>query len=193
MIDLAHQTGVPQSTLSRILSGETTQPHRSSLEPLATFFQVSVNQLLGKEPIAALKRLGNYLSKDASVPLLAWAQVSPWLAPDTAFATPEMLQVDMVLGEGSFAVAVEDAAMEPQFPHGSVLIVDTTKPAKDRSFVIARLEESDKVVFRQLLTDGINRYLRSLSPDFSQFGMTAMTDNDTILGVVLQARKNYLE
>ena len=193
MIELAHETGVPQSTLSRILSGETAHPHRSSLEPLATFFQISINQLLGKEPITSLKRLGSLASQTLSVPLLTWAQVTPWLTLDSTFETSETLQVDMELGEGSFAIIVEDAAMEPQFPRGAVLIVDAKRSAKDRSFIVARLGGSDKVVFRQLLTDGINRYLRSLSPDFSQFGMTTMTDNDNILGVVLQARKDYLE
>jgi SOS-response transcriptional repressor LexA len=117
----------------------------------------------------------------------------PWLVPDATFETRETVQVDMALSEGSFAVTVEDAAMEPQFPRGAVLIVDAKRSAKDRSFVIASLGKSEKIVFRQLLTDGINHYLRSLSPDFSQFGMITMTDNDTILGVVLQARKDYLE
>lgn len=193
MIELAHETGVPQSTLSRILSGDTTHPHRSSLEPLANFFHVSIDQLLGKEPIASLKRLGGFGPQTSAVPLLTWTQITPWLVPGATFETRETVQVDMALSEGSFAVTVEDAAMEPQFPRGAVLIVDAKRSAKDRSFVIASLGKSEKIVFRQLLTDGINHYLRSLSPDFSQFGMITMTDNDAILGVVLQARKDYLE
>lgn len=190
MIELAHLTGVPQSTLSRILSGETTHPHRSSLEPLAAFFQVTVNQLIGKDPIASLLRLAPKLP---SVPLLTWAQVTPWLTPAATFVTDQSIAIDIDVAERSFAVTVEDAAMEPQFPQGTVLIVDTGRPAKDRSFVIARLGDSHKVIFRQLLTDGVHQYLRSLSPDFNQFGMITLTSNDTILGVVLQARKNYLE
>lgn len=188
MIALAHQTGVPQSTLSRILSGDTTNPHRSSLEPLATFFEISIDQLLGREPIASLQRLS---SKTASVPLLTWDQVPFWLTSTSQVMATEFTPVDLDLSEGSFAVTVADAAMEPQFPHGAVLIVDAQKPPKDRSFVVATLGGSLKVVFRQLLTDGLNRYLRPLSPDFSQFGMIPMADNDQILGVVLQTRKNY--
>lgn len=192
MIDLAHQTGVPQSTLSRILSGETTHPHRSSLEPLATFFQVSLNQLLGRDPITSLRRLSNaaHLPK---VPLLTWEQITPWLEPNPSFVTTETVQVDIPLAEGSFAVIIDDTAMEPQFPNGTVLIIDSQKVPKDRNFVVATLKDSHKIIFRQLLTDGINRYLRPLNPDFSQFGMITMSDNDKIAGVVIQARKNYLE
>ncbi len=193
MIELAHQTGVPQSTLSRILAGATTQPHRSSLEPLAAFFRVSVNQLVGKEPIPSLQRLSLSASQSLSVPLLTWAQVDSWITLGDTTEAYEMVQVDKALGEGSFAVTVEDAAMEPQFSRGAILIVDAKRTAKDRSFVIVKLGKSDKIVFRQLITDGINFYLRSLSPDFSQCGMTTMTDDDNILGVVLQVRKDYLE
>lgn len=193
MIDLAHQTGVPQSTLSRILSGETTHPHRSSLEPLATFFQINVNQLLGREPIASLKRLSGFVGHGPSVPLLTWEQISPWLAPESSFVATDTVQIDVPLAKGSFAVVVDDTAMEPQFSSGTMLIIDAEKSPKDRSFVIATLGDSDKVIFRQLLTDGINRYLRPLSPDFSQFGMVTMGPDDKIIGVVLQARKNYFE
>lgn len=193
MIDLAHQTGVPQSTLSRILSGETTHPHRSSLEPLAGFFQISINQLLGNEPIPSHKRLRSFLNSMPTVPLLTWEQITPWLTPHSSFTTQEMLQVDVPLEEGSFAVTVNDASMEPQFPRGTILVIDPNKPPKDRNFVIATLGDCQKVIFRQLLTDGIHRYLRPLSPEFTQFGMKTMSDEDKILGVVLQARKNYLD
>lgn len=193
MIDLAHQTGVPQSTLSRILSGETTHPHRSSLEPLATFFQVSLNQLLGRDPIGSLRRVSGSMGHSPRVPLLAWEQITPWLAPNPSFAATDSVQVDVELAAGSFAAIVDDTAMEPQFPSGTMLIVDSQKTPKDRSFVIASLGDSHKVIFRQLLTDGIHRYLRPLNPDFSQFGMITLTDSDKVVGVVLQARKNYLE
>lgn len=193
MIDLTHQTGVPQSTLSRILSGETTHPHRSSLEPLANFFQISINQLLGNEPIPSHKRLRSFLNRMPTVPLLSWEQITPWLTLNSNFTTQEILQVDVPLEEGSFAVTVNDASMEPQFPRGTILVIDPNKTAKDRNFVIATLGDCQKVIFRQLLTDGIHRYLRPLSPEFTQFGMKTLSDEDKILGVVLQARKNYLD
>lgn len=45
-------TGVTQSTIQRILSGESREPRTSTIQPLADFFSVSVAQLRGEMPIS---------------------------------------------------------------------------------------------------------------------------------------------
>lgn len=42
---LSDKTGVPQPTISRILSGESADPRDSTLRPLAKFFGLTVHQL----------------------------------------------------------------------------------------------------------------------------------------------------
>ena len=48
--ELARQSGVPQSTITRILSEDTMDPRVAQLEKLANFFDVSVSELRGESP-----------------------------------------------------------------------------------------------------------------------------------------------
>jgi len=47
--ELARLANMNQPTLHRILSGEIKEPKSSTLQPLATFFRVSLGQLRGEE------------------------------------------------------------------------------------------------------------------------------------------------
>jgi len=43
---------VPQPTITRIISGETTTPRIDTLVRLAEYFEVTVSQLIGETPLA---------------------------------------------------------------------------------------------------------------------------------------------
>jgi len=46
-------------------------------------------------------------------------------------------------------------------------------------------------VFRQLLIDARNRYIKPLSPDLESFKISLLTDADQVIGILVQARNNY--
>ena len=50
---LAEKLALPQPTITRITSGETTKPRIDTLCKLAEFFHVSVSQLIGEAPLHA--------------------------------------------------------------------------------------------------------------------------------------------
>lgn len=186
--ELARLTKVPQPTIQRIIAGTTARPHISSLEPIANYFKISVEQLKGKQPIAWLA------SEQPSIhqlPLLPWSDIL------TCSKNPEHRKkysntlTDAQTSDQSFATALTDNAMEPLFPVGTTLILDPERPAKDRSYVIAQLIITDELVFRQLITNGNKQYLRALSPELSSLPATELTTNDTILGVLVQAKHNF--
>lgn len=52
---LARATGVPQSTVHRIVAGESRDPRHSNLQRIAEYFGTTVPQLRGEEPMAASK------------------------------------------------------------------------------------------------------------------------------------------
>lgn len=81
--------------------------------------------------------------------------------------------------------------MDPVFPKNTILITDPEKQAKDRSFIIAKLSGHPEVIFRQLLIDAGDLYLKALSPDFEKYKMTRLHNNDKILSVVIQAKRDY--
>lgn len=75
-------------------------------------------------------------------------------------------------GPRTYALRVDGDSMTAQFgksyPHGSTIYVDPDKTdgiaSGDR--VIALLEGSDEVVFKQYVEDGTQRFLRSLNPSW---------------------------
>lgn len=184
--ELARRINLPQPTVHRIATGSCEHPHMSSLVPIADFFSVSVDQLKGHEPIP-------WLDHASKVPLLTWEEVLNWQAKKDKMQSGKLILTDASVGRCGFALNVKDASMDPVFPMHTVLIVDSERQAKDRSFVIAKLDNYHEAIFRQLLLDAGDRYLKPLSPDFGQYKMTRLNNNDKILGVVVQAKRNYEE
>lgn len=53
--ELHRRTGVPQSTLSRILSGKIVDPSDKHISRIAEYFRVSTDYLRGRAAVGALR------------------------------------------------------------------------------------------------------------------------------------------
>jgi len=68
--ELARKTGIGQPVIYRLMTGTTDNPQIQTLKPIADFFEVSIDQLLGLSPLtnqkpfdnAALHNLSNKLT-----------------------------------------------------------------------------------------------------------------------------------
>lgn len=188
--ELARQINISQPTLSRIVAGKSTHPHESSLQPIADFFAISLEQLRGQKPIAWLQpstTAQNYIK----VPLINWNEVKIWADNGEKLEIKEELFTDAIVSERAYALRIKDASMEPQFPKDTILIIDPNRTPKDRSFAVIQLQNHSEAIFRQIIFDGPNCYLKPTSPDFDQFKMSRLGEADHILGILVQARKNY--
>lgn len=191
--ELARRTNLPQPTVQRIVSGVTPNPHRSSLEPIAQFFELTLDQLKGLEPIPGLQPATPEAAGWQKIPLLEWDQTNDWLAGNLDLKNFPDLFTDAKVGPRAYALNMKDSSMEPQFPKNTTLIVDPDKAPKDRDFVIAHLQNYPEAVFRQLLMDGPQHYLRPLSPDFQHFKVHSLEKHDKIIGVLAQVRRDFTE
>ena len=181
--ELARQINLPQPTVHRIATGACEHPHLSSLEPIADFFSVSIDQLKGHEPIT-------WFDHVFKIPLLTWKEVLNWPAKKNEMQNNELILTDAAVSKAGFALKIKDASMDPVFPKNTLLIADPERQAKDRSYIIAKLMNHPEAIFRQLLIDAGDYYLKSLSPDFDQYKMTRLNNNDKILSVVVQAKRD---
>ena len=59
--ELSKATGIPASTISRMPLNSNANPTAASLRPIARFFNISISQLLGDEP---LSKKDNFLDED---------------------------------------------------------------------------------------------------------------------------------
>ncbi|QLH41267.1 MAG: LexA family transcriptional regulator [Coxiellaceae bacterium] len=196
--ELARRIDVPQPTLQRIVAGTSTNPHISTLIPLAKFFNVTVDQLRGIAPIPELESTQPNPAVPSglcAVPSLEWEEVGEWLKQSMYLNDkPERpkLYIEGPLSAKSYALTVNDNAMYPMFPKGTQIIVDPEQTAQPRQYVIAWLTKQNTVVLRQLLLAEEKQLLKALHPDLEKYPMQLLQENDQICGVVVQARRNLV-
>ena len=91
------------------------------------------------------------------------------------------------LSSDAFAIRAENDCMEasqgPSFPENSIVVLDTNCVPRSGAFIFARVKQGPgpTLLFRQLIVDGNQRYLKALN---KHYPLTAMQADDTICGVV---------
>lgn len=181
--ELARLVNLPQPTVHRIATGVCEHPHLSSLQPLADFFELTVDQLKGHEPIQVLDFI-------AKVPLISWDEAQFWPANKKELINNQKVITDARVGPLAYALKVKDASMDPVFPIHTILIADPERPIRDRSYVLAKLDSHPEPVFRQLLMNAGDKHLKPLSPDLECYKMTTLNNNDKILSAIIQAKRD---
>ena len=110
--ELHRRTGVPQSTLSRILSGKIVDPADKHISKIAEYFRVSTDQLRGRLPIPSeAERDGQVAHQDAKKvesnatflgPIDAWDDNTP--LDDDEVYVPFLKEVELAAGSGRTVV-----------------------------------------------------------------------------------------
>ena len=191
-VDLAREVNIPPPTIHRLITGKSTRPYKSSLQPIADYFSIKVEQLLGEEPFQNPSEHGSLITSISyQIPLIPWdllkeIETKNYISADKIVFTGK-------ISEHSFATIIQDSSMEPLFPRDSMLIFDPSKTPKDRSYVLVELHGSNLFVFRQLLIDVDQKYLKPLNPDLNTFKMRALTKDDKIVAALVEARQVYNE
>src|SRR3990167_2667049 len=135
--ELARQTGLPQTTINRLLLGETLDPRANTLIPIAKFFGVTIGQLLGQEAIN-FSQMPGYKGTATTIPLIEWHDMQTWLShKNNMFFTncAHWITTEKNMSKDSFALKAL-SLMEPLFRKASIIIIDPHVEYKDGSFVI---------------------------------------------------------
>lgn len=194
--ELARLTGLPQPTVHRIVEGDSTRPHQSSLEALAKFFDLSLEQLKGMEPIPDLtpqQQPSNDLPEGwHKIPVYNWDDVANFAKSNKTQVQPGRASTltNGDVNDAGFLVELTDESMFPQFPSGTEIIINTEYEPMDREMVVVYLKRHDKAFFRMMIFNGGERFVRPLNPDLMPIGMEKLDPNeDIIVGVFVEERK----
>ena len=188
--ELSRKIDMPRATINRLVSGRTPDPRASTLKLIANHFNVSVDQLLGKQPLFSKTNQTILATANKSLPIIAWNEARDWkktidsIAEENYFLWVVMDSKDT----GAFAVKVVGDAMWPQFQENTILIIDPLQPCKNRDFVISYIKKNDEIVFRQLITEGKYKLLKAVNPIFP---IIEIDDCDEIIGTIIQTRNFY--
>lgn len=189
---LARETQLPQQTLQRLVAGTSKNPHEKTINALADFFDLTIEQLKGESVLPT--DFNNSLTETAhpqikQIPILAWENIEKFLS--TASASNEFILVNSKLPDNTFALIMNDSSMEPYIPEGSTLIFSPEKQPKDREFVLAKLAQHNAILFRQILVDGNQQYLKPMNPDLNKFSMRMLGKKDKWLATLVEYRYCY--
>lgn len=191
-VDLAREIHIPQPTIHRLITGKSTRPYISSLQPIADFFSISVEQLLGQEPLfETIEPHSSPISENQAkkIPIVSWKSLDQ--LDQAKLQSQHTVTVTPDISDASFALVMPDSSMEPLFPKGTILIFNPELQAKDRCYGLVKLADKETPIFRQLLIDMDNTYLKPLNPDLNSFQLRALAANDTILACLHESRINH--
>lgn len=141
-VDFAKMLGVSQATVSGWES-EKYQPDRDALIKMASYFDVSVDYLIGNSPVKKEKKKG------VQVPVLGDVRAGyPMEAVENIIDYEEIDEETARRGE-FFALRIKGDSMEPRFVEGDVVIVRKQQTADSGDIVVA-LVNGDSATIKKL-------------------------------------------
>lgn len=185
--ELSKHTGIPIPTINRLKSEKYSNPTISTLIPIAHYFGITLNQLIGKEELTnnAKGKFNPEARKTTLIPIIPIELAGESLEKNT-YST---IATSANINSQGFAIKVKDT-ISPQFPENAILVFDPQLKPNNRDYVIVRFEGHQKPALRQLLIDGDDSYFKPLSPDL---GEIILSKQHTIIAVMIQALTNYRE
>lgn len=177
---LARNLGIPTNKITRILNGDVTDPKASTLVQIASYFDISIEQLLGLEPIV---RQGEYEQQEIAKPL-----------PVYEFSHPTQMTNEWYRWSSNeidgkyYALAIDTDLYEPTFPQNSLLIVNPDIMPDDRSYIVVKRNDSPQhCSIKKYVIEGNQSYLYPINPKLP----VELFDKNlyTVAGVILEVHQ----
>jgi len=185
---LSELTGIPQPTIHRLLQGTPKNIHKKTVQALAHFFNISLN-----ETILSTKFPNDIKSqKKLRVPILDWSNLKTQLNLVRKNKNESFQHIHAISNSDGldFALIVKDSSLEPRFPEGTKLIFKLNISFKNRDYVL--IESGPNITLKQLILDGNTKYVKSLLSELN-YPISQLESNEKIIGVLAQAIVNYTE
>lgn len=187
---IADLFGIDRISVSNWERGKNP-PTADKLAKLSEFLDISVDWLLGTEKDSNVAST-TIRFKTKTVPLISWVQAGQWKEVNDIHPvgqSDEYISVTAKVGPNAIALKVRGDSMEPEFPEGSIIIVDPDREAKNGSYVVVRLDEEMEATFKQMVVDGSRIYLKPINPRYPILEINGK--KATTVGVVVQMVKEY--
>lgn len=187
--DLARKINKTPVTVYKILMGLQHNLMGDTLLDLSEALQCNPMWLQkGKGPMLSECNVEQVSVQGNSYPLISWVQAGAWtesvkLPPDEY----EYIACPVKTGSRSFWVKVRGDSMYPKFESGDLICIDPEKLSIDNDkYVVAMMEGTDEMTFKQLkVIDGQN-YLKALNPDYPpEMRFAKINGNCRIIGTVV--------
>jgi 7-cyano-7-deazaguanine reductase len=185
--EFARKVGITQQVCNQILRGQTANPRLETLTKLASFFSVSVGQLVGSEPFEDCSPKPEV----SAIPLLDWNQVALWVEdgvlPENGMSTL-WISCDLKPGRRVYAIR-SNPSFEPYFDRNAVLLIDPSIEYLPGHFVVANIH-SKTITVRRLVEELGEFFLNSI---VSGIPSIQLGPHVQLLGTVVEIRQSQLQ
>lgn len=178
---LAERCGVSENAVSKWI--RTGKISRENLSRISRELHLPIASLIPGclAPEMVGENVSTYAARQSNVPLISWVQAGGWIEATEPYAPGDYDRMIPCLarhGPHAYALRVDgDSMTSPtgrSYPEGSIIFVDPDKRnARVGDRVIAKINGSDLVTFKQLAADGNRHYLKPLNsnhkPIFEEF------------------------
>lgn len=194
---LARETGVPASTISRMRINSNANPTASTLRPISKFFSISISQLLGDEPLPKDRLPGTHnptYYTSARMPVIEWDWIMNWVETHGKNIKEKLqtwISTEKEVGPNSFALIIPTDSFGIAFRKGSTIIVDPSQLPIDGDLILVKNENDKNILLKQFLMDGHEAYMRSVNPEIKS--VTPVIETHKIIGVVIETRFSFQE
>ncbi len=124
------------------------------------------------------------------LPLISWVQAGAWAEVQDPYEPGDyerLVPVTRRYSNRAYALKIKGDSMQASdgdsFPDGSIICVEPNQDARNGSYVVMKLEESQEATFKQLVIDGDRRYLKPLN---QRYPIIEITGEAVVCGVVRQ-------
>lgn len=143
---LAKATGVPQPTINRILSGETQNPQRDTLQKLGRYFGRSSAQMAGEANFWSIKEPGTIYQ---SVPIVGDAQLGPegfWYDGEHPVGHGDGFIDTPTTDANAYSICVHGDSMAPAIRNGWYVVIEPNSPLQQGEFVLVKTKDGRSMV-----------------------------------------------
>jgi transcriptional regulator with XRE-family HTH domain len=181
---LAEKLDMPRNKITRILNGEVSDPKASTLTPIADYFGVTIDELLGLKPLSNKIIHSSNRTLLMEKPFISQDKIIDWInnnyEPSLFY---EIAIKDKEPFENSFISKIDSDALTPIISPSMFLIIGKDTQLQTGDFVIA--SDNKSFILRKIQIEGDNWYLTAINPVYKTISNET---NFFIIGKILDAR-----
>ncbi len=186
---LSRELSVAQPTMHKLMSGATTDPRISTLIPIANYFGISIDQLLGLVPFDPnmVAKADKILHSSIKLPILPWEHIVEHrknLSDLTISNWSEWIAVNTPVNKTSYGTKIKNTSFPAPFSNSTVLVIDPSLPATNGSYIVLKSIKTDSITIKRCLLEGEDLWLMAIVDGI--LPTLWKEDNWLILGVIVE-------
>ncbi|MBK2126077.1 LexA family transcriptional regulator, partial [Fangia hongkongensis] len=180
-LELSKHIQIPQSTLNKLLTGNTKDPKITVIRKIADYFSTSIEQLY--DDTTAQVNMGKKVA-----PIISWQECASFdYESMTQKKNTAWLPIEYE-NNGHVFVLKSKPVMEPRFPNNTHLVINTRVQPNDGDIIVVQYPNVADATVKIFSINGYDTYLYNLN----QSEYSILSERDKVIGVLTESRFNYI-